>query len=152
MSWNQDGHGYVCRPSEVKIYKPSHTWAMKLCRVAPTTTIHMMTYSLDHSNQAYSLIHNHPMNLWILCNAKFADVARSWASKYPGVKFATLPGMHSKVAAIAPGTLYIGSDNLSGVSHGSFWHETSVGVRAIDAYTDFMQTVFHPAWEAAVKI
>lgn len=149
MGWNNDSHGLVFKSSELKLYAPSHTYAMKISQIWRQAGImRIMTYSLPTIAYVHEQLHRRPYDIHLICHEKFAPKAIAIKNKFPGIDIRTLNSMHSKVILIEPKTLYIGSENFGS----SGWFETCIGVRSKEAHDWFIEHVFDKAWQAATIV
>lgn len=146
MSWNNDQHGLVFKSNELKLYAPSHTYAMKISQIwRQTGVMRIMTFSLPSIAYVHEQLGRRPYDIQVLCHEKFRSKAQGIKSRFPRIAIRTLETMHSKVILIEPKTLYIGSENFGS----SGWFETCIGVRSKEAHDWFIEHVFSSAWEAA---
>jgi len=149
MTWKNDGHGLLFRSEEIKLYKPSHTWAMKLSQLdRQNGIVRIMTYSLPSLNYVREQLGRRPLDIYITCHSKFVEQAQAIKQEFPEIAIAVSDTMHSKVLLIEPATLYVGSANFG--ASGS--HETMIGVRSKEAHDDFVRRVFIPAWQVSQEI
>lgn len=144
--WENDMHGLVFKSSEIKLYRPSHSYGMKISQIHRQSGImRILTYSLPLIEYVERQIGRRPFGIEIICHQKFVDRAKRIKRTFPRVDVAVLDTMHSKVIAIEPKTLYIGSENFGD----SGWFETCIGIRSKEAHDYFVANIFDKAWEIA---
>lgn len=149
MSWNNDQHGLVFKSSEIKLYAPSHSYAMKISQIwRQKGMMRIMTYSLPSIAYVHEQLGRRPYGIQIICHEKFHDRAVGIKNKFHEIAIRTSPTMHSKVILIEPKTIYIGSENFGS----SGWTETCIGVRSGDAHDWFIDHVFNKCWYAAREV
>lgn len=150
MGWNNDNHGLVFKPSEVKLYfDGGHTYKMKLGALSKSeTTIRILTYSLPDLPYVVELFQKRPHDIYIICHEKFKDKAKQIKQEFPSIRVAFNSRIHSKLLLRSPDTIYLGSANF-GVSK---WHESEVGIRSKEAHDEFLRKSFEPLWEESIEI
>ncbi|MEA3200084.1 MAG: hypothetical protein QOE90_1512 [Thermoplasmata archaeon] len=149
MGWNDDGHGKVFKPTEAKLYGPTHTWAMKLSQLHRQVGVcRIVTYSLPALDYAREQFGRRPFGISLVCNEKFLNQAREIKRTFPRIEIRTHPRVHSKILLIEPGTVYVSSANFGRSMSGiKAWHETTLGVRSTAAHDWYVQTSFDPLWK-----
>lgn len=149
MGWNDDLHGLVFKSAELKLYRPSHTYAMKIGMIwHQRGMLRILTYSLPNVDYVRTQLGRRPVDILLLAHEKFRSRALELKAAFPDIRIALSETMHSKVVAIEPKTLYIGSANFGS----SGWHETVIGVRSKEAHDYFISHIFHDAWQQAQEV
>jgi len=158
MTWNNDAHGLVFCSNELKLYKRSHTWGMKLSQLGKQTgTVRIVTFRLPGSpglgDEYYATqISRRPSDMFVLIGTgghpdELAK-ARALKKRFPDVRVAVHPELHIKAVAIAPTTLYVGSANFGNSS----WADITLGVRSAEAHDYFVAETFDPLWSKAAEL
>lgn len=113
MTWNNDGHGLVCKIAEAKCYRPGHSWAMKLSQLhkQPDAIVRITTYSLNE-DLAFEIFSRRPHFIRILCHTKFHSNAEAVMQRLPGIEIRVSAVMHAKLCLIESKTVYLGSENF----------------------------------------
>jgi PLD-like domain len=150
MGWNNDQHGLVFKPSEVKLYfDGGHTYKMKIGTLSRSeAVIRILTYSLPDLSYIIELFQKRPHSIYIICHDKFKDKAKEIKQTFPNIRVATNCRIHSKILLRSPDTIYLGSTNF-GMSK---WHESGVGIRSKAAHDEFLRKSFEPLWLASEEI
>lgn len=144
MTWRNDGHGLLFRCGELKLYRPSHTWGMKLSGLSQQTgRVRVLTYSLPDLAYVLEQFRRRPHDVWLIGHTKFRSRAEWLQRAIPGLHIGTAK-VHSKVVLIAPATVYIGSANFGR----SNLHETVIAVRSSLAH-DWLAEEFDSIWRRA---
>lgn len=147
--WNNDSHGLLFKSSELKLYRPSHTYGMKLSQLwRQEGVLRIMTYSLPNVDYVEMQLGRRPYNIKLLAHCKFRNKAVAIRAAFPDIEIRITEGMHSKIIGIEPRTLYIGSANFGS----SGWHETMIGVRSKEAHDYFVAHLWQSEWDAAVEV
>jgi hypothetical protein len=142
--WENDVHGLLFKSGELKLYRSSHSWGMKLSQLPRQSgAVYIMTYSLPDMDYVKRQLGRRPENIHMICHSKFIGRAQQIKDTFPAIRVAVYDATHSKVLAIEPRTLYITSTNF-GDSH---WHETTIGVRSAEAFRYFVGQIFTPLWD-----
>lgn len=148
MAWNNDGHGMVIKAAEVKLFKPSHSWGMKLSQLPRQAgRVRIMTYSLPDRSYIIEQFNRRPNNIAILCHAKFRERAIELKALFPDIDVAVSESVHAKLLLIEPGTIYVTSANF-GESH---WSEVGVGIRS-EAGHKWYAEMFDDLWKKSEVI
>lgn len=146
MVWNNDSYGKVLKSndiSEIKLYKPSHSWNMKLSQLArQRAKLIILTYSTNDSeyDAVQKIFQKRPRNILFICHSKFERSARNIAAQFPEIEVYIHDKLHTKLVAYAPDTVYIGSDNFLDSS----WHDCTVGIRSKKAYNWCVREIVEP--------
>lgn len=147
--WQNDAQGLVFKSSELKLFLTSHTYGMKLSQLwKQSGVVRIMSYSLPDIDYVRTQVGRRPYNIMLLGHSKFYGKAIALRCAFPDIDIRLTDTMHSKVLAIEPRTLYIGSANFGN----SGWHETMIGVRSEDAHDYFVSEIWDCAWSGAVSV
>jgi hypothetical protein len=148
VSWRTDVHGQVFACDELKLFKPSHSWGMKLSQLGRQSgPVHILTYSFPDVGYIEDQFGRRPCDVWLVGHERFRAQATQLKRAHPQLRIATLRDMHSKVVLIAPATAYIGSSNFGR----STWHETTIGIRSSQAH-DWLLRQFVVLWQRADEV
>jgi hypothetical protein len=138
MSWPTDVHGLAFKPKEVKLYRDSSTWGMRLSQLGRQVgEVYIVTYSLPDLPYIEQQLGRRPHDIQIVCHSKFASRATALRRRFPDVSVKVHPEVHGKLLLIAPETVYLGSANFGE----SGWKEFTVGLRSAEAF-DFYESEF----------
>ncbi len=157
MGWRNDGHGLVFGSSELKLYKRTHTWGMKLSQLdRQTGTVRIVTFRLPGSRTTddyyITQIKRRPHNMFVLIGTggRSDELAKAKALKtrFPNVRVAVHSKLHVKAVSVAPKTLYVGSANFGD----SNWADITLGIRSAEAHDYFVNETFNPLWEEANEL
>lgn len=148
MAWNNDEHGMVVKAVEVKLFKPSHSWGMKLSQLSRQLGhVRILTYSLPDHEYICQQFGRRPNNISILCHSKFRDRAAAIKSSFPEIGVALSDNIHAKLLLIEPGTIYVTSANFGD----SQWNEVGVGIRSESGHRWYAD-MFDEIWEKSEKL
>jgi hypothetical protein len=147
MTWNNDGHGLVCKIPEAKLYRSTHSWAMKLSQLHKQgdAMVRVATYSLN-AEMAGAIFARRPHHIRVLCNARFLSEAKELMQMLPGVEVQTRTDLHAKLVLIEPATVYLGSANFVN----NALNDVSVGLRSRAAHDHYAQWFDETFEEATV--
>lgn len=156
MGWKNDHHGLLFKSAELKLYRQTHTWGMKLSQLAQQTgTVRIVTYRLPGSqDDPYyeTQIARRPRNMFVLIGVGDSEsqVSRAKALKaqFPDVQVAVHPALHIKAISIEPKTLYVGSANFGNSS----WADLTLGIRSAEAHDYFVKHIFDPLWTGSKEL
>lgn len=157
MGWKNDGHGLVFKSNELKLYKRTHTWGMKLSQLdRQTGTVRIVTFRLPGSHLPGDYyaeqIQRRPHDMFVLIGTgdRSDELAKARALKqrFPTVRVAVHSKLHVKAVSIAPKTLYVGSANFGD----SNWADITLGVRSVEAHDYFVNETFDPLWNEANEL
>jgi hypothetical protein len=145
MTWPTDVHGLAFKPKEVKLYRDSSPWGMRLGQLGRQTgTVYIVTYSLPDLPYIEQQFARRPRDIYLLCHAKFTNRAQALQRGFPDVRVKVHPKVHGKLLLIAPETVYVSSANFGD----SGWKEFTVGIRGAEAF-DFYHDEFWGLFEQA---
>lgn len=155
MTWKNDIHGLLFKSNELKLYRPSHTWGMKLSQLdRQEGTVRIVTFRLPGmaSDDYYATqIARRPSDMFVLIGSgdrtEEVSKARELKARFPEVRIALHSELHVKAVAIAPKTLYVGSANFGS----SNWADLTLGVRSSEAHQYFVDKIFNPLWSEATE-
>lgn len=156
MSWQNDIHGLVFKSSELKLYRPTHSWGMKLSQLERQQgTVRIVTFRLPGSSvddYYESQIARRPSDMYVLIGSggheQQLNRAQALKDRFPAVQVAVHSELHIKAVAIAPRTLYVGSANFGN----SNWADLTLGVRSEEAHDYFVNEIFDPLWNTATVL
>ncbi|MGH8951945.1 MAG: hypothetical protein ACRDX9_11015 [Acidimicrobiia bacterium] len=157
MTWKNDAHGLVFKSSELKLYRPTHTWGMKLSQLhRQQATVRIVTFRLPGSatydDYYETQIARRPSDMLVLIGTggrpEELMKARELKDRFPEVRIAVHSELHVKAVAIGPKTLYVGLANFGSSS----WADLTLGVRSIGAHDYFVGNIFDPLWREATEV
>lgn len=150
MGWENDQHGLLLKAKELKLYRDgNHTWAMKLSQLhRQKGEVFIITYSLPDMDYIEVQFARRPEQIQIICHSRFIKRAIQVKRRFPDIQIAVSDSVHSKVLIIAPETLYVSSANFG---H-SGWHETTMGIRSIEAAAWYIENSFRPLWDQSAEV
>lgn len=156
MTWKNDIHGLLFKSNELKLYRPSHTWGMKLSQLdRQPGTVRIVTFRLPGkvTDDYYATqIARRPSDMFVLIGSggrteEFSK-AQELKARFLEVRIALHSELHVKAVASAPKTVYVGSANFGSSS----WADLTLGVRSVDAHQYFVDKIFNPLWSEATEI
>lgn len=153
MSWNTDSHGVTFKPSECKLYGPSHTWGMKLSQIGvkqfPSFVgVATFSFQLDYAIKQVSRI---PDSMHFICNSKFDRKAHDLKCAVPACKVFVNSRVHQKLILVPEDTIYLGSLNMVN-QHSTCNSESTIGVRSLQAYSWAMNNLWIPLIESSQEV
>ncbi len=156
MGWKNDSHGFLFKSGELKLYRRTHTWGMKLSQLDKQSgTVRIVTYRLPggKGDPYYEAqIARRPMNMFVLIGVGDSDSqvehAKRLKDRFPNVRVAVHNTLHIKAVSIEPKTLYVGSANFGNSS----WSDLTLGVRSAEAHEYFVDSIFVPLWDEAAEL
>jgi len=139
-----DSHSILIKNKQFKIYKPSHSWGMKLSQYHRTNSpVHIITYSLPNLEYSKHILSKRPEWIYIICHDKFYDKAFKLKKMFPNIEIRTSDRVHTKLLLVGKDSVYLGSPNF-GDSHN--WHEMTFGTNSKEAYVWCRDKIFIPFW------
>jgi len=149
MAFKTDSGGIAFKSSDIKLTGGASTWGTRLSQLSKQSgVVRLITYSLPNLAYVEKQLGRRPNNIFVIAHEKFENQGRDIKVRFPDIRVAIAPNIHSKVLLIEPNTVWISSANFGD----SGWHETSIGVRSADALDWYVKGIFDPLWNLCREI
>lgn len=149
MAFKTDGGGIAFKSTDIKLTGEASTWGTRLSQLSKQSgLLRLITYSLPKLSYVEEQLGRRPNKIFVIAHKNFEASARDIKDRFPDIRIAIAPNVHSKVLLIEPNTIWISSANFGD----SGWHETSIGVRSAEALDWYVNSVFNPLWNRCREI
>ena len=108
MPFSDDSGGFAFSCNDAKFSVNASTWNTKLSQIGKMNgAIRIMTRLLSDTEYIFQILSKRPNDIFILAHADAVQNARIIKDRFPNVRIALHPKMNSKVAFIAPETVWV---------------------------------------------